>query len=116
MTANEHANDQLFLQRAEALMDALLAQLDDFDPDELEADAAAGVIKMAFASGTPCVLNRQSAAHQIWLAEGASAWHFERDEQGDWIDTKGRGSLTSVLSEILTRRLGRTVELQPARA
>ena len=68
--------DQEFLQIADALMEELLTKLDTFDPDELEADAAAGVIKMSFASGGPCVLNRQTAAHQIWLAEGATAWHF----------------------------------------
>ena len=45
--------DQDFLQAADALMNDLLAKLDTFDPDELEADAAAGVIKMAFASGGP---------------------------------------------------------------
>ena len=90
--------DQEFLQVAEALMQAMLAKLDTFDPDELEADAAAGVIKMTFASGGPCVLNRQTAAHQIWLAEGATAWHFELDAaSGAWMDTKGRGELYSVL-------------------
>jgi len=108
---SEQSDDQQFRQRADALLDGLLEHLDTFDPDELEADASAGVIKMTFASGV-CVLNRQSAAHQIWLAEGASAWHFEWDEAaGAWMDTKGRGSLQRVLGEILSRRLGRTIEL-----
>jgi CyaY protein len=103
---------QDFLQRAEALMRELLARLDAFDPDELEADAAEGVIKMTFADGRICVLNRQSAANQIWLAEGASAWHFEWDgTRTDWFDTKGRGALGAVLGEILSRRLGRTVAI-----
>lgn len=104
--------DQEFLQVAEALMQDLLGKLDTFDPDELEADVAAGVIKMAFASGGPCVLNRQTAAHQIWLAEGATAWHFELDAaSSEWMDTKGRGSLSTVLSEVLTKRLGRAVQI-----
>lgn len=105
-------SDQEFLKRAEALMQALLTKLDTFDPDELEADSAAGVIKMAFADGRICVLNRQTAAHQMWLAEGATAWHFERDEATDkWMDTKGRGALATVLSEVISKRLGRTVEI-----
>ena len=105
-------NDQQFLQRAQALMQALLTKFDTFDPDELEADSAAGVIKMAFADGRICVLNRQTAAHQMWLAEGATAWHFERDAATDtWMDTKGRGSLAAVLSEIISKRLGRTIEI-----
>ena len=104
--------DQEFLQVAEALMQDLLAKLDTFDPDELEADAAAGVIKITFASGGPCVLNRQTAAHQIWLAEGATAWHFELDATSNaWMDTKGRGALHDVLGDVLTQRLGRAVQL-----
>ena len=104
--------DQEFLRRAESLMQAMLVTLDEFDPDELEADSAAGVIKMAFADGSVCVLNRQTAAHQIWLAEGATAWHFERETATDlWMDTKGRGSLHTVLSEILTKRLGRPIKI-----
>ena len=105
-------NDQEFLKVAEALMQDLLNRFDAFDPDELEAEASAGVIKVAFADGGPCVLNRQTAAHQIWLAEGATAWHFERDaDRGVWLDTKGRGDLDTVLGEDLTRRMGRTVTL-----
>jgi len=104
--------DQEFLQVAEALMQDLLAKLDTFDPDELEADAAAGVIKIAFAAGGPCVLNRQTAAHQIWLAEGATAWHFELDaDSGAWMDTKGRGALDDVLSGVLSQRLGRRIQI-----
>ena len=104
-------SDQDFLRLAESLMQELLATLDTFDPDELEADAAAGVIKMVFADGSVCVLNRQTAAHQIWLAEGATAWHFELDAStGVWMDTKARGSLQHVLTEILSKRLGRSIE------
>lgn len=105
-------SDQQFLQQADELMQRLQAQLDEFDPDELEADSAAGVIKMVFADRSVCVLNRQTAAHQIWLAEGATAWHFERTDDGDWTDTKGRGPLRQVLTEILARRLGRPVDLK----
>jgi len=105
-------SDQEFLRLAETLMQSLLARLDTFDPDELEADATSGVIKMAFADGGICVLNRQTAAHQMWLAEGATAWHFDRDDANDtWLDTKGRGTLRSVLSDILSKRLARKIEV-----
>ncbi len=104
--------DHQFLQQADAPMPALIAKLAAVDPDARGADAAAGVVKMTFADGRVCVLNRQSAAHQIWLAEGASAWHFTRDaDSGKWIDTKGRGDLHAVLSGILTSRLGRPIRL-----
>lgn len=102
--------DQQFLRQAEECMAGLLRRLDEIDPDELEADSAAGVIKMRFADGKVCVLNRQSAAHQLWLAEGATAWHFVREASGAWTDTKGRGSLNAVLSELVSRKLGREIK------
>lgn len=88
-----------------------MAALDAFDPDELEADLAGGVLKLMFPDGRNCIINRQSAAQQIWMAEGASAWHFTYQPNGEWQDTKGRGSLRAILEDVLTRRLGRPVRI-----
>ncbi len=111
MTASA-PNDKDFAQRAELCMSSLQASLDGFDPDELDADLASGVLRIGFADGRNCILNRQAAAHQIWLAEGASAWHFTYDEaQAEWLDTKGRGELRRVLGDVLSRRLGRAVKV-----
>lgn len=104
--------NQDFALRAERCMQQIQARLDGFDPDELEADLASGVLRIAFADGRNCIMNRQSAANQIWLAEGASAWHFEFDSGRDaWMDTKGRGELRAILAGILSRRLGRAVSV-----
>ena len=100
-----------FQARAEDFLCALQLRLDEFDPDELEADFSSGVLKIAFADKRNCVLNRQTAARQIWMAEGATAWHFLPDESGRWNDTKGRGELRSILGEVVSRRLGRPVAL-----
>ncbi len=101
-----------FLQAADRILNEILQKLDAFDPDELEADLASGVLKISFPDRRSCIINRQSAASQIWLAEGASAWHFHRPPgTTSWTDTKGRGQLEVVLGDILSRRLGRTVQL-----
>ena len=104
------ATDLEFQKDADAYMNRVLERLEAFDPDELDADLAMGVLTMEFADGTKCIMNRQTAAHQIWLAAGASAWHFERGEDG-WRDTKGRGALDEVLTQVLSERLGRPVAL-----
>lgn len=97
----------------EHLFADLLGRFDAFDPDEVEAEAAQGVIKLQFADGSRCVLNRQSAAQQVWLAEGATAWHFVFDAaRREWTDTKGRGDLRGILGEVVGRKLGRPVEFR----
>lgn len=104
-------SEQTFQTQADAYLRALQLRLDAFDPDELEADLSSGVLKITFADKRSCVLNRQSAARQIWMAEGASAWHFLPDESGQWNDTKGRGPLGAILAEVVSKRLGRPVTL-----
>lgn len=105
------STDHEFSKAADAFMGEMFETLSDgFDPDELDPDLAMGVLSMEFADGRKCIMNRQTAAHQIWLASGASAWHFAQVD-GDWVDTKGRGKLRDVLAEVLAERLGRPVSL-----
>ncbi|HLQ36681.1 MAG TPA: iron donor protein CyaY [Planctomycetota bacterium] len=112
MMAERPDDDARFVQRADQYMAGLLARLDHFDPDELEADLGMGVLKITFADGRKCIMNRQTAAQQIWLAEGASAWHFVFDgPRASWLDTKGRGELATILAAILTTKLGRQIAL-----
>jgi iron donor protein CyaY len=100
-----------FAAHADQCLKWLVARLDRFDPDELEADVAGGVVRISFPDGRNCIVNRQAAVQQIWMAEGATAWHFERQPGGDWVDTKGRGTLPAVLAGVLSRRLGRAITL-----
>jgi len=110
--ADSSDRDSVYLQRVDELLAALTAQFDDFDPDELEAETAEGVVTLTFADGSRCVLNRQAAASQVWLAAGATAWHFVFDSASDqWVDTKGRGDLQAILSEVIEQKLGRPTNL-----
>ena len=102
--------DLEFTTAADEFMAQVFETLADLDPDELDVDLAMGVLTMEFADGTKCIMNRQTAAHQIWLAHRATAWHFAL-EQGQWLDTKGRGELAVVLASLLGERLARQIEL-----
>ena len=104
--------DHEFSKRADSFMAEVLTTLDEIDPDELDCMLAMGVLTMEFADGTKAIMNRQTAAHQIWLAYGATAWHFAFDpETQDWSDTKDRGELRSVLAATISAKLGHTVTL-----
>ena len=104
--------DHEFSTRADRFMEDVLEALDALDPDDLDCQLAMGVLTMEFTDGTKCIMNRQTAAHQIWLAYGATAWHFALDESTDqWMDTKGRGDLRSVLAQTIGDKLGQQVTL-----
>jgi CyaY protein len=105
-------DDIEFGRQADRFMESLVKQLLEFDPDELDADLAMGVLSMTFADRTKCILNRQIPARQVWLALGASAWHFAQDPRtGEWLDTRGRGRLQDILSTALSDKLGRKITL-----
>ena len=106
------SQDLEFQKEADRFMAGMLDALEAFDPDQLDADLAMGVLSVEFDDGSKCIMNRQTAAHQIWLAHGASAWHFARDPaSGHWLDTKGRGRLEEIFADVLSRRLGRRIVL-----
>lgn len=88
------------------------AWLEDFDPDELDFTPSDGVVTMEFADGTRFVLNRQSAASQIWYAAGARAWHFDYDaDKCIWVDDKEGRELFERIAETVGAQLGREVHL-----
>lgn len=104
--------DHDFMKAADQMMQALFVKLSELDPDEIDSDLAMGVLSMQFADGKKFILNRQSAAHQIWLAHGVTAYHFARDPASDkWLDTKGRGELAQVLGRAISDKIGRPVVL-----
>lgn len=105
-------SDLEFQKDADAFMEAVFRFVSELDPDEVDSDLAMGVLTLEFADGTKCIMNRQTAAHQIWLAHGVTAWHFEKDaESGRWLDTKGRGALSDVLAAVLSKQLGRPIRI-----
>ncbi len=104
--------DHEFARASDLLMQSLFASLLELDPDEIDCDLAMGVLSMQFADGKKFILNRQSAANQIWLAHGVTAYHFAQDAKtGQWLDTKGRGEVKGVLAKAIGDKLGRPIAL-----
>ncbi len=101
-----------YQKRAKECLHHVETWLEDFDPDELDFTPSDGVVTMEFADGARYVLNRQSAANQVWFAAVDRAWHFEYDEdRGAWVDDKEGRPLFERISEAVSGKLGRTVTL-----
>jgi CyaY protein len=90
----------------------LVAALDAFEDDGVEAELAADILSIEFADGTKYVVNSHRAARQIWVAAERSAWHFDWDPVGSrWIAAKTGDELWSVIERALSARLGRGIQL-----
>jgi CyaY protein len=104
--------EQEFEHVADEALHALDSALTDLDG--LEVSLEMGILTLEHADGTKYVVNSHRAARQIWMAAERNAWHFDyRPEGGRWVASKSGDELWSTLSAVISRKLGRRVELAP---
>lgn len=83
--------------------------------DGVDVDLGGDVLSIEFADGATYVVNSHRAARQIWLAADLSAAHYSLDEStGEWRDSKTGTELHADLGALLSRKLGKPVELRKA--
>jgi len=97
----------------EAAADAMLERVERA-LESLELDferKEGGVLEVEFDDGSKIIVNRHSAAREIWVAARSGGFHF-RGDGGAWRDTRSGAELLGKLSELVSERLGRRVLLR----
>lgn len=103
---------QQFLRLSDECLQRVVSWLEPFDPDEIDFSESDGVVTIEFADKKRYVLNRQSAADQMWLAAGARAWHYDWDPaKGTWVDDRDGHELYKRLADVVSEKIGRSVKL-----
>lgn len=103
-------DNKQYVLLADQCLDRIADWLEDFDPDEVDYAATDGVLKLEFGDGQVYVLNRQAGAHQMWFAAGARAWHYNWNGSA-WVDDRDGHDLYSNVSEQVSEKLGRAVQI-----
>ena len=105
--------DRLQFQRlADECLERLARALEPIDPDEVDFSTSDGVVTIEFPDRTRFVLNRQTAADQMWFAAGARAWHYGWDEaRRAWLDDRDGHELFARIAEVVSEKVGRPVTL-----
>ena len=97
-----------------ALADAELARLEGLlDKCDLDFDyelKPGGIGELEFGNGTKIIVNRHTAAREIWLAAKSGGFHF-RPEGGRWLGTRDGADFYAVLSRCMTEQAGEPVSL-----
>jgi CyaY protein len=78
------------------------------DLDGLDVQLAGDVLTITFADGGRFVINAHSAAGQIWMAAGTTAWHFDH-EDGKWLAKRTGDELMQTVGRVVGERLGARV-------
>ena len=86
--------------------------LGELEHDDLDVELAGDVLTLAFANGDKFIINAHSAAEQIWMAAGTTAWHFDYvDERGQWVAHKTDDELLTTVARVVGDKLGQPVRL-----
>lgn len=91
------------LERIEAALEGCGADI-DIEPKP------GGVLEIEFENGTKMIINRHSAAREIWVAAKSGGFHF-RPEGGCWVAPRDGTELYALLSELVGEQSGTSVTL-----
>ncbi|WP_332672240.1 iron donor protein CyaY [Aromatoleum sp.] len=95
---------------AEAELARIEAALEDCGADIDIEPKPGGVLEIEFANGTKMIINRHSAAREIWVAAKSGGFHF-RPDGGRWIAARDGAELYALLSELVGEQSGTRVTL-----
>lgn len=104
MTDGEYKTlcDDFFARLESALDDAA---------DDLEYEMGnGGVLEIEFENGSMIIINRQSAAHEIWVAARSGGFHYRWDGAA-WRDTRSGEEIFTALSRLASEQACRSVAL-----
>jgi len=101
----------------EQLADDALARIEQsLEESGAEVDmetGAGGVLELEFDNGSKMVVNRHTAAREIWVAAKSGGFHFRWDGKA-WRDTRDDSSeLFAALSKLVSLQSGKGVVLRP---
>jgi len=94
-----------FETRADAMLEEIARAAEESGVDCDCETKGSGVLELEFADGSRVVVNRHSAAQEIWVAAKSGGYHFRFDGSA-WVDTRDKRELLSALSALIAAQSG----------
>jgi CyaY protein len=112
LTEGVSMDESAFNALAEAELARIEAAIEASGADVDIEQQPGGVLELEFGDGSKMVINRHSAAREIWVAARAGGFHF-RSEAGRWLNTRDGAELYAMLSALVSAQAGEQVVLRP---
>ncbi|WP_454457479.1 iron donor protein CyaY [Thauera phenylacetica] len=97
-----------------ALAEAELARIETALEDcgaELDVEPKpGGILEIEFDNGSKMIINRHTAAREIWVAAKSGGFHF-RPQEGNWFNTRDGRELWAMLGALVGEQSGEAVRL-----
>jgi CyaY protein len=68
------------------------------------------VIEIECTNGSKIIINRHTAAREIWIAAKSGGYHF-RPQNGDWLATRDGETLWAAIARVLSEQTGIEINL-----
>ncbi len=101
-----------FEQLAEKALVRIEESLEESGAEVDIESGADGVLELEFEDGTKMIVNRHSAAREIWVAAKSGGFHFRWDGNV-WRDSRDGSELFAALSKLVSSQSGKGVVLKP---
>ena len=106
-------DEREFNDRADAMLASIEQALETCAVDLDFEIKPGGVIELEFDNGSKIILNRHTAAREIWVAAKSGGYHFKMDESAQvrWVGTRDGVELLAALSRCISDQAGVSVSL-----
>lgn len=104
-------DESAFNALAEAELARIETALEDCGADIDIEPKPGGVLEIEFDNGSKMIINRHTAAREIWVAARSGGFHF-RPEAGQWLNTRDGTELYAMLSTLVSEQGGATVTVR----
>ena len=103
-------DESAFNALAEAELARIETALEDCGVDIDIEPKPGGVLEIEFDNGSKMIINRHTAAREIWVAARSGGFHF-RPEAGQWINTRDGTELYAMLSKLVSEQGGSAIDV-----
>lgn len=77
---------------------------------DIDFENSGDILTLEFGNGSKIILNRQGAAHQLWVAARAGGFHYNWHD-GRWINDQNGAELFDELSRLISEQAGSAIRL-----
>ena len=109
VSQDDFSDDTTFRLAVEDTLSCLLEQIDEIDAD-FDPRLNGSNLSIVFEDGAVLMLSQQTPTHELWLSANYTAWHFRRTN-GVWIERDTAASMTQVLNQIISDKIGQSTTL-----
>lgn len=96
------------------LVEQIIIQIEDALEEldnGIDYESSDGMLTIYMVNKSQIIINRQTAALQLWLAAKSGGFHFDYDSDKGWVDDRSGKTFMATLNQCLTEQANEKIQL-----